>query len=76
MLANAPFFYLLPVLRPPPPPPQQKKNGNDLVKDFYKDLNIRTWFQLKPTTEDIILKLLKKIDISKAADIDNLPGRF
>ena len=60
----------------PRPPTQQQKNGNDLVKDFYKDLNIRTWFQLKPTTEDIILKLLKKIDISKAADIDNLPGRF
>ena len=32
--------------------------------------------QLKPTTEDIALKLLQGIDISKAAGVDNLPGRF
>ena len=50
--------------------------GIDSVKIFYKDLNITTKFKLKPTTEDIVLKLLKNIDISKAADIDNLPGRF
>ena len=31
---------------------------------------------MKPTTEDIVLKLLKNIDISKAAGVDNLPGRF
>ena len=31
---------------------------------------------MKPTTEDIILKLSKNIDISKAAGIDYLPGRF
>ena len=31
---------------------------------------------MKPTTADIVLKLLKNIDISKAAVIDNLPGRF
>ena len=31
---------------------------------------------MKQTTEDIVLKLLKSIDISKAAGVDNLPGRF
>ena len=31
---------------------------------------------MKPTTEDIVLKLLKNIDISKVAGIGNLPGRF
>ena len=31
---------------------------------------------MKPTTEDIVLKLLKNIDISEAAGVDNLPGRF
>ena len=31
---------------------------------------------MKPTIEDIVLKLLKNIDISKAAGVDNLPGRF
>ena len=31
---------------------------------------------MKPTTEDIVLKLLKNIDSSKAAGSDNLLGRF
>ena len=57
------------------PPPTQKYDI-DSVKNFYKNLNITTKFQLKPTTEDIVLKLLKNIDISKAAGVDNLPERF
>ena len=57
-------------------PPPSNKYGIDSVKNFYEDLNITTKFQLKSTTEDIVLKLLKNIDISKAAGIDNLPGRF
>ena len=52
------------------------KCGVDSVKIFYKDLNITTKFELKPTTEDIAQKLLKNIDISKVAGIDILPGRF
>ena len=43
---------------------------------FYKDLDTTTKFQLKPTTQDIILKVLKNIDISKAAGIDDVLGRF
>ena len=31
---------------------------------------------MKPIIEDIVLKLFKNIDISKAAGIDTLPGRF
>ena len=31
---------------------------------------------MKPTTENIVLKLLQNIDISKAAGADNLRGRF
>ena len=57
-----------------PPPPN--KYDIDSLKNFYKNLNKTTKFQLKPTTEDIALKLLKNIDISKAAGVDNLPGRF
>ena len=57
-----------------PPPPS--KYVIDSVKHFYKDLTITTEFQLKPTTEDIVLKLLKNTDISKAAGIDDLTGRF
>ena len=40
------------------------KYGIDSVKKIYKDLNITTKFELKPTTEDIALKLLNSIDIS------------
>ena len=31
---------------------------------------------MKETAEDIVLKLFKNIDISMAAGVDNLPGRF
>ena len=31
---------------------------------------------MKPTTEDIVLKLLNIIDTSKAAGIDRFPGKF
>ena len=55
-----------------PPPPN--KFGIVSVKSFYKRLNITT--KLKPATEYIVLNLLKNIDISKAAGVDNLPGRF
>ena len=48
----------------------------DSKKNFTKNLNITTKFQLKATTEDIVLKLLRNIDISKAAALDNVPGRF
>ena len=48
----------------------------DSVKKNYKDLDITTKFELKPTTEDIVLKLLKNINTSKEARTDNLLGRF
>ena len=57
-------------------PPSPNKYGINSVKIVYKILNITTKFQLKKTTECIVLKLLKNIDISKAAGVDNLPGRF
>ena len=57
-------------------PPTPDKYDIDSVKKFHKDLAITTKFQLKPTTEVIVLKLLNNIEISRAAGIDNLPGRF
>ena len=45
-------------------PSSPNKCGIDSVKNFYKDLNITTKFELKPTTDDIALKLLKSINIS------------
>ena len=40
-----------------PPPPNNY--GIDSVINFYKNVNITTNFQLKPTTKDIALELLK-----------------
>ena len=57
-------------------PPFPHKYGIDSVKNLHKNLNTTTKFQLKPKTEGIALKLLKNIDISQAAGVDNLPGRF
>ena len=57
-------------------PPSPNKYGIDSVKIVYKILNITTKFQLKKTTEYIVLKLLKNIDIFKVAGVDNLSGRF
>ena len=56
--------------------PPSKKYGINSVNIFYKNLNIITKFQLKPRNEDIVLKLFKNIDISKAPGVDNLPERF
>ena len=57
-------------------PPLPNTYGIDSVKKNYKDIDKTIKFQLKPTTEDIVLKLLKNIVISKAVGIDNLLGRF
>ena len=50
------------------------KYGIDSINQFYKDLNITTKSQLKLTMK--MLKILKNIETSKAAAIDNLSGRF
>ena len=44
-------------------PPSSNKYSIGSVKKINKDLNITAKFQLKPRTEDIVLKLLKNIDI-------------
>ena len=56
------------------PHPQNKFNVDSLNR-FYKNLDITTKFQLKPTTEDAVLNLLRNIEISKATGIDKLPER-
>ena len=53
-----------------------KKFASSIFTLLHYNLNITTKFQLKPTTEDIALKLLKNIDISKAAGVDNCLGIF
>ena len=38
--------------------------------------NLKKFFQLKQTTKDIVLKLLKNIEISKVARTDNFTEKF
>ena len=56
--------------------PLPNKYSIDSVNKFYEDLDMTTEFQMKPTTADIVLNLMKNIEISKAAGIDNLLGRL
>ena len=53
------------------------KFGTDSVKKYYRHLNIGNKnFTFVPTSKESILKLLQKIDPSKAIGLDNLGGRF
>ena len=70
------FFANMPEILLQKFPAPSNKYGIDSVNKFYKDLDLTTKFQLKPTIEDIVLKLLKTFEISQAASIDNLLGRF
>ena len=56
--------------------PLPNKYSIESVNKFYKDLDMTTKFQIKLTTVDIVLNLIKNIEISKAAGIDNLLGRL
>ena len=58
-----------------PAPPN--KFGMNTVKAYYKKYNLhRDAFSFSATTNDNILKLLKNINPSKAAGLDNIAGRF
>ena len=49
-----------------------------IMKTYYSNLNLKVNnnFNLKPTSYDLVLKLLKDINPSKAAGIDKVGGRF
>ena len=46
------------------------------VHHYYKNLEIKDYFNLNLTTEKKVLKVLQFIEISKAAGIDKISGRF
>ena len=53
------------------------KFNKEKVKEYYKPLNIEGKdFTLKPTTYEIVLKLLEKLNPNMSVGIDNLGGRF
>ena len=59
-------------------PPATGKFGLLSVSQYYeKSLNLpNSKFQFSPVSQETILKLLKNIDESKAAGLDNLSGKF
>ena len=46
------------------------------VSDYYKKLSLSENFKLDSTTEGYLFKLLKNIEVTKAAGIDQIPGKF
>ena len=58
-------------------PKGPNKFGIDSVRIFYKKLNLdRNKLTFQRVSSESIIKLLKCMDINKAAGIDNLSGRF
>ena len=57
-------------------PPASLKFGMASVSTFYKQIDFQNKLVFEKISNDSILKILKKIEISKAAGIDNLPGVF
>ena len=59
-----------------PPPPN--RFGLDTVRNYYQDILglLPSKFKFSNVTEGLVLKLLKDMNIDKAAGIDNLSGKF
>ena len=59
-------------------PPPSNRFGITSVRKYYQDvLNLLPCkFKFSFVTEDLVLKLLKDMNIDKAAGIDNLSGKF
>ena len=50
--------------------------GKAFLFSYYKNLDIKTSFELTSTSEQTIFKILKNLKASKAPGIDNITGRF
>ena len=70
------FFINMTETLPQRLPPAPNKQGTDLVNKLYKYLNITTKFLLKPTTEDVVLKLLKTLKFPMQQVLINWKVRF
>ena len=49
---------------------------NNFVSDYYKKLPLSENFKLDLTTEGYLFKLLKNVEVAKAAEIDQISGKF
>ena len=57
------------------PKPTNKYSINTVIK-YYEHMILGDYFHLAPVSENSILTILKATQVSKAAGIDNLSGRF
>ena len=59
-------------------PPSSKRFGLDTVRNYYQDVLglLPSKFKFSNETEDLVLQLLKDMNIDKAAGIDNLSGKI
>ena len=58
-----------------PPKPTNKYSINSIIK-YYEHMILGDYFHLASVSENSILTILKATQVSKAAGIDNLSGRF
>ena len=58
-------------------PPPSNRFGLDTVRNYYQDILglLLSKFEFSNVTEDLVLQLLKDMNIGKAASIDNLSGK-
>ena len=57
------------------PKPTNKYSINSVIK-YYEHMILSDYFHLASVSENSILTILKATQVSKAAGIDNLSGRF
>ena len=57
-------------------PAVSNKFNKSSVAKFYNNANSKNSFSFTRVSQDTVMKILKNIDITKSAGIDNLSGRF
>ena len=51
-------------------------NSPNLVSDYYKKLSLSENFKLDSTTEGYLFNILKNVEVTKAAEIGQISGKF
>ena len=58
-------------------PPASNRYGEQYLKNFYQDLNLKAdSFEFSKVSEADVLTLLNDVDLTKASGIDNIGGHF
>ena len=57
-------------------PKDPDRKTNNFISDYYKNFSLPENFKLDSTTEGYLFKLLKNIEVAKAAGFDQISGKF